>query len=478
MSGVLSPAANAAVRRLGEALRAARRDGGPGAALLSVSVAAEGMAFAGPPSGLDRVTYWARPGEGRQLFGSGCAACIETRGAARLQQLEAGFAGLCLGWRHFDADATGARPLALGGFAFDPQQHPAQAGALPNAELAVPEILLTQRDGRVALTATVNPAQQRLAAAVEGRLAAAERLLASLARSPAGDSSRALARREVFPPDADWMARVQAARAAMGRGELQKVVLSRRLSVAAHGELDPARALAVLARRYPECVLFAHGGGDSGVWLGATPECLVRLRAGEVTSDALAGTAERGRDAAEDHRIARALLESPKLALEHRLVVEAIVEALRGLCLAVDAPARPRVLALRDLQHLWTPVRGRVRPGVTLFDLLERLHPTPAVGGVPVEAALEWLAAAGEARNGWYTGGIGWVDREGDGEFAVVLRCAYLRGTHAELFAGAGIVADSEPLRELEETEMKFGAMLEALGAPSRLRSIDARRRG
>ncbi|HET9701615.1 MAG TPA: isochorismate synthase [Burkholderiales bacterium] len=466
------------MRRLAEALGVACRDCGPGAALLSVTVAADGLSFPGLPAGVGPVTYWARPGSGLRLLGSGRAACVEARGPERFAELERGFGELRAGWRHFDADGSGARPLALGGFAFDPQQHPAHAGALPNSELVVPELLLAQRGGRVTLTATVNPSQQRLAAAVQGRLAAAEALLQSLARPPAPAAAPSLARREAIPADRDWIARVQAARAAMAGGRLRKVVLTRRLSVAAHRALDPACVLALLAERYPDCVLFAHGAGESGMWLGATPETLVRLRGDTVSSDALAGTAERGADPAADRRIADALLASPKLALEHSLVVEAIVEALRGLCVTVEAPPRPRVMALRDIQHLWTPVRARVKPGASLFGLLARLHPTPAVGGTPGPAALDWLAAAGEARSGWYTGGMGWVDREGDGEFAVVLRCALLRGTHAELFAGAGIVPDSDPARELEETEMKFGAMLEALGGARALRSLDAERRG
>ncbi|HEX6829388.1 MAG TPA: isochorismate synthase [Burkholderiales bacterium] len=466
----------ALMRRLAEALVAARRDCAPGAALLSVTVAANGLRSFGLPADIEPVCYWGRPGAALRLLGSGRAACIETRGPERFRELERGFAGLRRGWQHFDADRTGARPLALGGFAFDPLQHPAHAGALPNAELAVPEILLAERDGRLTLTATLSPVRQRLAAAVEDTLGAAERLLESLSRRTAVGAAPNLARRELTPSDEAWIARVREARTAITGGILEKVVLTRRLSVAAHRALDPGRSLALLAERYPECVLFAHGGAEGGVWLGATPETLLRFHAGEVASDALAGTSERGHDSAEDQRIARALLESPKLALEHRLVVEAIVEALRGLCRTVDAPARPRVMALRDIQHLWTPVRGRAKPGVTLFDLLRRLHPTPAVGGTPAAAALEWLAAAGEARNGWYTGGIGWVDREGDGEFAVVLRCAFLRGAHAELFAGAGIVKDSNPARELEETEMKFGAMLEALGGASALRSLVGRR--
>lgn len=462
----------ALIRRLAEALAAARRDRAPGAALLSVTVAADGVAFPGLPAGIEAVTCWARPGSGLRLLGTGRAACVEARGPGRFAELERGFGALRAGWRHFDADRSGARPLALGGFAFDPLQHPAHAGALPNSELVVPELLLAEREGRVTLTATVNPSQQRLAAAVEGRLAAAERLLESLLRPMAPGGVPSLARREATPPDRAWMARVQAAREAMARGALRKVVLTRRLSVAAHRPLDPSRILALLAERYPDCMLFAHGASESGLWLGATPETLVRLHGGAVISDALAGTAERGGDPAADRRIAEGLLASPKLTLEHRLVVEAIVEALRGLCLSVDVPPRPRVMRLRDIQHLWTPVRGRVKPGVSLFGLLARLHPTPAVGGTPLAAALDWLAAAGEARSGWYTGGIGWVDREGDGEFAVVLRCALLRATHAELFAGAGIVADSDPVRELEETEMKFGAMLEALGGACTLRSL------
>lgn len=467
----------ALIRRLAEALAAARRDRAPGAALLSVTVAADGLGLPGLPPGFEPVTYWARPGSGLRLLGTGRAACVEARGPGRFAELERGFGALRAGWRHFDADRSGARPLALGGFAFDPLQHPAHAGALPNSELVVPEILLAQREGRLTLTATVNPSQQRLAVAVEGRLAAAERLLESLARPPAPAPAPSLARREAMPAERDWMARVEAARAAMTGGALQKVVLTRRLSVAAHRALDPACILALLAERYPDCVLFAHGARETGIWLGATPETLLRLRAGAVSSDALAGTAERGGDPAADRRIADSLLASPKLALEHQLVVQAIVEALRGLCVTVDAPARPRVMALRDIQHLWTPVRGRVKAGVSLFELLARLHPTPAVGGTPRAAALGWLAAAGEARSGWYTGGMGWVDSDGDGEFAVVLRCALLRGTHAELFAGAGIVSDSDPARELEETEMKFGAMLEALGGAFALRSLDAKRR-
>jgi isochorismate synthase len=468
----------ALVRRLAEALAAARRERAPGAALLSVTVMADGLSFPGLPPGIEPVTYWARPGAGLRLLGTGRAACLEARGPGRFAELERGFGELRAGWRHFDADASGARPLALGGFAFDPLQHPAHAGALPNSELVVPEVLLAQRDGRLTLTATVNPSQQRLGAAVEGRLAAAERLLESLARTPVPAPAPSLARREAMPSDPDWMARVEAARAAMAGGGLRKVVLTRRLSVAARRALDPDCVLALLAQRYPDCVLFAHGARESGIWLGATPETLVRLGAGAVSSDALAGTAERDSDPAADRRIADSLLASPKLTLEHRLVVEAIVEALRGLCLTVDAPARPRVMALRDIQHLWTPVRGRVKPGVSLFRLLDRLHPTPAVGGTPGAAALDWLAAAGEVRSGWYTGGIGWMDREGDGEFAVVLRCALLRGTHAELFAGAGIVVDSDPARELAETEIKFGAMLGALGGPCNLRLLDAGRRG
>jgi menaquinone-specific isochorismate synthase len=202
-------------------------------------------------------------------------------------------------------------------------------------------------------------------------------------------------------------------------------------------------------------MIFAVQRGQR-ILLGASPERLVSLNDGEVKSEALAGTGGRNGQSA-------ALVDDLKERHEHELVVRAILESLGSCCDDISYPERPELLKLRNVSHLRTPIRGRLRPGYSLFDLAFRLHPTPAVGGFPRQAALDRLAAFGETRIGWYSGGFGTIGLNGDGEIAVVLRCAALSGRRAELSAGAGIVAASDPSREFAETEAKLSAMLSAL---------------
>jgi len=182
---------------------------------------------------------------------------------------------------------------------------------------------------------------------------------------------------------------------------------------------------------------------------------LVSLRGAQVVSEALAGTAW--------DRASLDSLGDAKNLREHRLVLNAIVHALEAACSFQEIPAHPSVRQLRDLFHLRSVLRGVVRPGGTLLNLVERLQPTPAVGGSPTRRAQEWLAHHGESRPAWYSGGTGWLGMDGDGDFAVALRCAWLTGNQADLYAGAGIVAGSEPATELAEIEAKLGVMLAAL---------------
>jgi menaquinone-specific isochorismate synthase len=240
-------------------------------------------------------------------------------------------------------------------------------------------------------------------------------------------------------------------------GGLDKVVLTRRVSVCAAQPVDPARVMAILAQRHPRGTLFGLEMPEGGVFMGASPELLAGLHHGEAYCDALAGTAWGPGGA-------RPLLNDVKNGREHRLVVQSIAEALRPVCSRLEVPAAPVALHLGNLHHLWSGLRGRVKPGIGLLDLLERLHPTPAVGGYPRQAALDWLARHKERRGSWYTGAIGWMDMAGEGEFAVALRCAQVHENRAELYAGAGIVAGSDPQRELAETEAKLAPMLDALG--------------
>jgi isochorismate synthase len=179
---------------------------------------------------------------------------------------------------------------------------------------------------------------------------------------------------------------------------------------------------------------------------------------------ALAGTSARGATPAEDERLGQALLASPKERTEHAVVVRALRAALAEQCTDVTAPGTPRLFRVRNVQHLLTPLSGRLRPGRGALDLVTALHPTPAVGGAPRATALDLIRRWEGLDRGWYAGPVGWVDRHGQGEFAVAIRSALLRGPEASLYAGCGIVADSDPEAEFSESVLKLRPMLAALG--------------
>jgi isochorismate synthase len=244
---------------------------------------------------------------------------------------------------------------------------------------------------------------------------------------------------------------------------LRKVVLARAVEASLAQPLDLARSLARLADTYSSCTVFALGHADA-CFLGATPERLIALHDGTASTMALAGSTGRGASLAQDELLASQLLSSPKEQAEHAIVVGALRDGLAQVCTRIIADAQPRVQKLANVQHLLTPIRGQVAPGRDVFDLVARLHPTPAVGGYPSAPALALIRAAEGLDRGWYAGPIGWVDRHGEGEFVVGIRSALVRGDSATLFAGCGIVADSDPAAELAESDWKLRPMLAALG--------------
>jgi isochorismate synthase len=254
-------------------------------------------------------------------------------------------------------------------------------------------------------------------------------------------------------------------------GRLRKVVLARSLVVDAGRELDPLRLARRLRAVEPTCFTFSvptASPGDArdgtGVLVGASPELLVRRAGRVVESTPLAGSAPRSGDPEADRASAEALRASAKEREEHGLVVEAVAEALRPYCEELAFDPEPVLLETANVWHLATRFRGRLRePAPTALELVAALHPTPAVGGVPREEALRTIAELEPFERGAYAGPVGWMDAEGDGEWAIALRCAELTGRTARLFAGAGIVAGSLPEREVDETERKFRAFLDSL---------------
>jgi isochorismate synthase len=180
---------------------------------------------------------------------------------------------------------------------------------------------------------------------------------------------------------------------------------------------------------------------------------------------ALAGSAPRGNSEEEDEQLDLELLQSAKNQGEHAIVVTMIREALAHYCSQVWVSDKPQLLRLKNIQHLQTPIIGKLLPGKSILDAIGELHPTPAVGGFPRETALAELREFEQLDRGWYAGPIGWINANGNGEFAVALRSALVDEAQATLFAGGGIVADSQPESEYAETCWKFAVMLRGLGS-------------
>lgn len=411
---------------------------------LSVILPASGLAAAMPAGAVPDLWFWARPETGRSRLACGTARVLEASGPQRLAQLAERWAELRRGWRVLDPAATGAVPCGFLGLGFD---------AAATARLTLPELALeTGPHGSSACFSAI--ADGRSAGAVlRDWLQAHERLTQALAQPQPPAEPPALRRLGADPEDTAWLHRTAAAVADIRSGRLDKLVLTRIVRVAADRAIDCSRVTRRLAERHSGCAILAVGR-DDGVLLAATPERLAAVSGGRVASDALAGTAPHdGSD----------LAGNAKERHEHRLVVDWIVAGLGEVCTALSLPDEPQVMRLPRLRHLWTPVRGRLRPARGLLDVVARLHPTPAVAGLPLTSALGWLAEHGDTRADWYTGAAGWLDLAGDGEVHVVLRAALVRGAAADLYAGAGIVAQSDPAAELAETAWKLRTMLEAL---------------
>ncbi|MGM0578866.1 MAG: isochorismate synthase [Myxococcota bacterium] len=364
--------------------------------------------------------------------------------------------------------AAGARPpLALGGVGFsdaaaDPSGPWRSWGA---GRLVVPRLLVHRSGGRTVavLTESVGPGSDPEAAFRPS--------LARLDRT-AGDETPPGAIRPVETTARtardEWMDGVRAALDRLDTGDdpgLRKVVLARAARFAAPDgrRMDPVATARALRERHRACTTFAFRAADGSAFVGATPEVLIRLRGRRAATAALAGTTSRGASPEDDRALADALRRHGKDRREHGFVVEAIRDALAPLARDLEVAPDPRVRPLADVQHLETPVVATLDRACSIWDLLARLHPTPAVGGLPRGEALAWIRAHEALERGWYAAPVGWVDEGGDGAFHVALRSALLRGPDAWAFAGAGLVPGSDPEAEWTETDHKLRAIRSAL---------------
>jgi isochorismate synthase len=322
------------------------------------------------------------------------------------------------------------------------------------AEVFLPRIAIEQSEGKCRLTVTV-PAGDELAPTLD--------LLESMKhpewQSVFDQGDHAI---ESHPTASAWARSVGEAVDSIGAGELDKVVLARSVVVRSTEPVEILRVFRELVTAYPQCYNFAWKSGEA-VFMGASPELLADVSGRHLRSNPLAGSAPRGEGEEDDRRIAEELMNSAKDRREHVLVVEDLEDRLSPLTSELEIPGVPSLKQMATVQHLSTDIRGELADGTGILGVVEAIHPTPAVGGVIREAAVAYINRAEEIDRGWYSGGVGWINGRGEGAICIALRCGLIRGTTTHLYAGAGIVVDSQPDAELKETRLKLRPLLNVL---------------
>jgi len=266
-------------------------------------------------------------------------------------------------------------------------------------------------------------------------------------------------------------------------GHFDKLVTTRQLKLKSTTEISELQLISKLIQHYPCCTIFCHRIADKTIVV-ASPERLVSLQHSNIQSDALGGTIHRPKQTSTSEKKPSSLpfflkqlhnqtdseqLESKKLLKEHGYISQTIYQNLDPLCHTLKMPVSPYLMKLQNLYHLETPIQGKLMDKYDLFDAIKVLHPTPAVAGLPTQKAKQWLLENEDYSRGWYTGAFGWLEGHNKGDFSVMLRCALLNsskkegGTELDLFSGAGLVSESTPEAEWQETELKMKTILDML---------------
>jgi menaquinone-specific isochorismate synthase len=380
---------------------------------------------------------WVRNGEGLVAWGE-----VVRHKATSMADAEAWWGDLV---QHLEVEGQltpmpwGAGFVALGSFVFDSDNSASQS------QLVVPRVVVGRRQGRTWLT-TIGPVDEDHLPRVH----------------PTLEAPRGLSVAPGALDTAHWADAVAAAVRRIAGGGVDKVVLARDVVVTAVNDIDPRWLAARLAKDYTRCWTYLIDG-----LVGASPEMLVRLESGLATSRVLAGTIRTSPDRDQALDLAAALAASSKDLEEHEYAVRSVAAALAPYCSGMNVPDAPYVLALPNVLHLATDVTAVAHPGATSLGLAAALHPSAAVCGTPTAAARELIAELELLDRGMYSGPVGWIDAQGDGEWAIALRCGQLDDQdprQIRLYAGCGIVAGSDPAAEVAESNAKLLPMLQALG--------------
>jgi menaquinone-specific isochorismate synthase len=395
------------------------------------------------------------------VAGGGAAAAVAASGSDRFGSVRERATRLFAGLRTGDLPDSLA-PRLYGGFAFT-DTHAAETSDIwagyPGAMFVLPavQLSLTADGAWLTAAATGRGAAER----VERRL---DRWRSRLAALPALEATPppGVTDLSYTPSRERWRSQVGTAAERIRVDGLEKVVLAQSLTATLSRPAVPADILARLGEPYPDCDRFLFAPERGGSFFGATPERLVTVDGGRVETEALAGSISRGETPGEDDRLADRLRNSEKNRHEHALVVDAVRAQLRAVADGIETGERT-VRRLANVQHLRTPLRGVLDRDRHVLELVEALHPTPAVGGLPPDAALATIRDTEAFDRGWYAAPVGWFDADGDGSFSVAIRSGVATDRRVTTFAGAGIVADSDPDREWAELQLKYRPILDEL---------------
>jgi len=448
--------------------------------LLSVSIPAPGVdtaVFLQQALGQPRF-FWGEANGGLTLAGFGIAADLSAWGQDRFSQIQAQAEALFAAAVIHDANQALAGPRLFGGFSFIDNFTPDNTWSIHYpAQFILPHYQLAQQDGQSWLTLNAilpsDEAPETLLPELQAALQTRLTLLQNPVTLSPGHQVTWSPLHLVTPSPLhlhypmsykDWAAMITHATQTMRRGPLNKVVLSRVCEIRYAQKVDVDGALAYLNASYPDCYRFLFEPRPFHAFYGATPELIVGVNGRSLTTMGLAGSIGRGKTSAEDDALAQELLNSAKNQHEHALVVQSIRRRLAPLASELTIPDQPGILQLGYIQHLYTPIQATLKQADGVLPILQNLHPTPALGGQPRELAMPFISQAEPVPRGWYGAPVGWLDHHLDGAFGVAIRSAITQDRRVWLYAGAGIVADSDPQAEWDETALKFRPMLHALG--------------
>jgi len=406
-------------------------------------------------------TFWKNTVEDFTLVGVGRAYEItaEERRFAKTEKCWERLQHQAIIYNPYQLPGTGL--TALGGMKFDPEKKTTSLWSnFKTSQFTVPEFMLTCVNNRTFLTTNIIVKKEDHPVQLASTLKQLENKLFENNRI----SNTNVTIKEKAEIDVQtWKNTIQKIKEEIKTGKAEKIVLAREVRIAFDKQVNISTILNSLLKTQPNSYVFAFEEGED-CFVGATPERLVKVEQNELLSTCLAGTAPRGKTKEEDERIGTELLHDEKNRQEHDFVVKMIKDAVSRYCTNVNIPDAPVLYRLKNLQHLYTPVTAKLKKGYSILDVVEKLHPTPALGGTPKEESLAFIRQYEQLDRGWYGAPIGWIDSNRCGEFAVAIRSALIQGDEASLFAGCGIVENSDPDSEYKETAMKLLPMLTVLG--------------